>query len=80
MSANVIYLFYMTNWLSPYSDKATTWTTGLWFPAETGNFSLRHRAHPTSYPVRIETLTPGVKRQGREADCSPSSSAELKKA
>jgi hypothetical protein len=43
-----------------------------------GNFSLQHRvqnysgAHPASY------LSLGVKRQGREADHSPPSSAEVK--
>jgi hypothetical protein len=36
-------------------------------------------AHPTSYPMGTGTLSPGVKRQGREADYSPPVSAEVKK-
>jgi hypothetical protein len=35
-------------------------------------------AHPTSYPVVPCTLSSGVKRQGREADDSPPSSAVVK--
>jgi hypothetical protein len=34
--------------------------------------------HLASYPVGTGALPPGVKRQGREADHSPSSSAEVK--
>jgi hypothetical protein len=33
----------------------------------------------TSYPVGTGGFSPGVKRQGREADHSPSTSAEVKK-
>jgi hypothetical protein len=29
--------------LSQYTDWTTGWTTGVRFPAEAGNFSLRHR-------------------------------------
>jgi hypothetical protein len=37
-------------------------------------------AQPTSYPMGITgALSPGVKRQGREADHSPPTSAEVKK-
>jgi hypothetical protein len=56
------------------------------FPAGAGNFSLHHRfqngsgAHPASYPMSTRDSFPGVKRQGREADHSPPSSAEVKNA
>jgi hypothetical protein len=52
------------------------------FAAGAGNFSLRHRVkngsgpHPSSYPKGIGVLE--VKRQGRETNHSPSSSAEVK--
>jgi hypothetical protein len=55
------------------------------FPAGVGNFSLHHRvqngswAHPASYPVGTRGCFLGVKWQGREADHSPLSSAEVKK-
>jgi hypothetical protein len=48
------------------------------------DFSLRHRvqtesgAHPASYPKGIGLFSPEVKRPGREADHSPSSSVEVK--
>jgi hypothetical protein len=35
-------------------------------------------SHPVSYPVGIWVISPGVKRQGREADHSPPSSTEGK--
>jgi hypothetical protein len=35
--------------------------------------------HPTSYKMGTEGSFPGVKRQGREADDSPPTSAEVKK-
>jgi hypothetical protein len=53
-------------------------------PAEAGNFSLHHHfhngsgAHPASYPKGKRGLSLGIKRPGREADYSPSSSAEIK--
>jgi hypothetical protein len=56
------------------------------FPAEAGNFSLRHRvqngsgAHPPSYPVDTKGSFPEVKRPGGEADHSPPSRAEVKNA
>jgi hypothetical protein len=34
--------------------------------------------HPTSYPMDTGVLSPGVKRQGREADHSPPTTAEVK--
>jgi hypothetical protein len=52
------------------------------FPAGAGNFSLHHRvqndsgAHPASYPMGIRGSFPGIQRPGREADQSPTSSAE----
>jgi hypothetical protein len=54
------------------------------FPAGAGNFFLNHRvqsgsgAHPASYPMGTRALSLGVQRPGREADHSPSSSAEVK--
>jgi hypothetical protein len=36
-------------------------------------------AHPASYPMGTGGSFPGVKRQGREADHSPPTSAEVKK-
>jgi hypothetical protein len=48
-------------------------------------FSLLHivqtgsEVHPTSYKMGSGGSFPGVKRQGREADHSPSTSAEVKK-
>jgi hypothetical protein len=35
--------------------------------------------HPTSYPMGTGDYFPGVERQGREADHSPPTSAEVKK-
>jgi hypothetical protein len=49
-------------------------------------FSLLHvvqtgsRAHPASYPICTGSLSPGLKRPGREADYSHPISAEVKKA
>jgi hypothetical protein len=46
-------------------------------------FSMSSRpalgVQPTSYPMGTGALSPGVKRQGREADHSPPTSAEMKK-
>jgi hypothetical protein len=56
----------------------------VWFPAGAGNFSLHHHiqnssgAHPTSYPMGTRGSSLGVKWSGREADCSPPSSAKVK--
>jgi hypothetical protein len=56
------------------------------FPEGAGNFSLHHcvqngsGAHPASYPMDTRGLSLGVKRPGREADHSPTSSAEVKNA
>jgi hypothetical protein len=52
-------------------------------PAGAGNFSLHHRvqtgsgAHPASYRMDTSGSYPGVKRQGRKADHSSLSSAEV---
>jgi hypothetical protein len=35
--------------------------------------------HPTSYKMGTGSSSPGLKRQGREADHSPPTSAEVKK-
>jgi hypothetical protein len=56
------------------------------FSVGVGNFSLHHRvqngsgAHPASYPMGTRALSLGIKRRGCEADHSPLSSAEVKKA
>jgi hypothetical protein len=42
-------------------------------------FSLLHIVHWTSYKMGTGGSFPGVKRQGREADHSPQTSAEVKK-
>jgi hypothetical protein len=53
-------------------------------PAGAGNVSLYHSVqtgsgtHQASYPMGTRALFLGVKRSGREADHSPSSSAEVK--
>jgi hypothetical protein len=60
------------------------WSSRVQFPAGAWNFSLYHRvqngsgAHPASHPMVTRGSFPGVKRQGREADHSPPSSAEVK--
>jgi hypothetical protein len=64
---------------------ATVWTTnGSEFESRRDQeFSLLHAVqtgsgvHRTSYPMRTGALSPGVKRPGREADCSPPTSAEV---
>jgi hypothetical protein len=59
---------------------------GVSFPAGVRDCSLLHGfqidsgVHPASYPVVPEALSPGVKRQGREADYFPLSIAEIKDA
>jgi hypothetical protein len=56
----------------------------VWFPAGAGNFSLHHRVqngtgtHPVSYQMGTRGSFPGGKAEGREADHSPPSSAEVK--
>jgi hypothetical protein len=64
-----------------------SWTTGVRFPAEAGNFSLHHRvqieivSHLPPYPMGIEGSFPGeLKRPGPEGDQLPSSIAEVKNA
>jgi hypothetical protein len=58
--------------------------SGVRFSAGAGNFPLHHRVQngsapdPASYPLDTRGSFPGVKRSGREAGHSPSSSAELK--
>jgi hypothetical protein len=60
------------------------WGSRVRFSAGVGNFSLHHRvqngsgAHPAYYPMRTKGSFPGVKRPGREADHSSTSSAEVK--
>jgi hypothetical protein len=54
-------------------------------PGRVKKFSLLHvvqtgsGVHPTSYKMGTGSSFPGVKRQGREADHSPATSAEVKK-
>jgi hypothetical protein len=58
--------------------------SGFRFLAGAGNFSLHHRVkndsgtHPASYPMGTRGSFPGVKRPGREAEHSLSSSAKVK--
>jgi hypothetical protein len=53
-------------------------------PGRVKKFSLLHivqtgsGVHPTSYKMGTGDSFPGVKRQGREADHSPPTSAEVK--
>jgi hypothetical protein len=60
------------------------WTTGIRFPAEAGNFSIRHSvqtgsgAHLASYPTGIEGYFPGGKAAVCETDYSFPSSAEVR--
>jgi hypothetical protein len=67
-----------------YLRPATGWTIGVRFPAEAGNFSLRHHVQngsgPAKPPMQWVPAAPslGVKRPGREADHSPPSIAEVK--
>jgi hypothetical protein len=75
-------------WEEPVQRLATEWTTEgsefeSWWEQE---FSLLYvvqthsEAHPASYPMgTVDSFPHGVKRQGREADHSPPSSAEVKK-
>jgi hypothetical protein len=69
---------------SQYNDESRSWTTGVWFPAEAGICSIRHRVQtgmgPTQPPTQWETgtLSRGVKRPGREANHSPVSSVKVK--
>jgi hypothetical protein len=43
------------------------------------HFSISSGVHPTSYTMGTGGFFSGVKRQGREADHSPPTSAEVKK-
>jgi hypothetical protein len=58
----------------------------VWFPVETGNFSLYHRVQtgsgPTQPPIQCvpEELSQGLKRPEREAGHSPPNSAEVENA
>jgi hypothetical protein len=71
--------------VSSYNDWATGWTTGFWFPVRAHIFSSplrpdRFWAQPASYWVDTRDYLTGLKRPGREADHSPPSSVEGKKA
>jgi len=63
-----------------------SWKTGVRFPAEDGNFSIRYRiqtgsvARPASYLWVSGALPLGIKRSGGEANHSPQSSAEVNNA
>jgi hypothetical protein len=58
---------------------------GVRFPAGAGNFSLRYHAktgsgvHLASFPMGTGGSFPLIKRPGREADNSPTSSAKVTK-
>jgi hypothetical protein len=47
-------------------------------PDKVKNFHFSSTVHPTSYPMRTGGFSPGVKRQEREADHSPTTSAKIK--
>jgi hypothetical protein len=60
-------------------DIAIGWTAGVRFPAEARDSYLFHTVQTVSGPQAAScTVGIGVKRQGREADHSPSSSGEVK--
>jgi hypothetical protein len=69
-----------------YSAGLRAGWSGVRVPTRAGDFSLHHRvqtgsgAHPASCPMGNSGTFPGVKRQQREADHSPPSSAEVKNA
>jgi hypothetical protein len=60
--------------------------TGGRFLTGAGNFSVRHlvqnssEAYPASYSIGSMTLSPGIKRPGRETDHSLPSSVEVENA
>jgi hypothetical protein len=58
----------------------TGWTIGVRFPADTGNFSLRHRVQNVSAAGYRRFFPSRLKRPVREADHSPPSSAEFNNA
>jgi hypothetical protein len=64
------------------SSVGIAWTTEVQFPAWARFFSTAFipALGPTQPPIQwvLRALSPGVKRQGREADQSPTSSAEVK--
>jgi hypothetical protein len=59
---------------------------GVRVPEGVGSFSLHHHvqtgsgAHSASYPMGTRALSLGIQRPGREADHTPTSSAEVKNA
>jgi hypothetical protein len=65
------------------SSDSTNYATGKYIALLNGNFlhvvQTGCGAHPASYPMGTGTLSPGAKRQGREADHSSPASAEIKK-
>jgi hypothetical protein len=70
------------NWESRYSDwlRAGRPGGGRSSPGRVKIFTSPYRPdRPTSYKMGTGGPFPGVKRQGREADHSPTSSAEVKK-
>jgi hypothetical protein len=75
------YTFVAQGQLSQYRDGLRAWVR---FPAGRINFSLFHRvqtgseAYPTSYSTGTGAFFPVIKRQGRDADHSSPSSAEVK--
>jgi hypothetical protein len=62
----------------PYNSR---WTAGFRLPAEArylNSVQPGSGVQTASYPKNTVALSPGVKRPGREADHSPSSSAKVK--
>jgi hypothetical protein len=60
------------------------WKAGVLFPAGARDFSLFKASRPALGPTQPPmqwvpgVLSPGAKRPGREADCSPPSTADVK--
>jgi hypothetical protein len=69
-----VWIYHMFYILYPYVTWPIYWQFSLLHIVQTGS-----GVHPTSYKMGTGGSFPGVKRQGREADHSPPTSAEVKK-
>jgi hypothetical protein len=65
-----------TSWTTEGSEFKSRWVNNFYF-----SMSSKQALRSTQPPLQWvpEALSPGVKRPGREADHSPSASAEVKK-
>jgi hypothetical protein len=82
----LLYLFLISLHFIESRDSSVGIATGYGLDDRVGQeFSLLHviqtypGAQPSSYPIRTEGSFPGVKRQGRETDHLPPTSAEVKR-